>query len=134
MNVHQPLFVSLFNLAIPNMEGYQSDLGHDVLMLAKAKIGDAFLWGYRKTGTFIIPLGDVEEGIFDMDGHKWFILHITDIRFGNQADGTIEPLEGTKEEMISTINVFKVGDPTRRRPLRGLSHEAENLWSRRNDL
>jgi hypothetical protein len=48
---HPPLNRQMFNLALPLMIAYQSDLGHDALSLAEAEEGDVFVWGVREMGT-----------------------------------------------------------------------------------
>ena len=98
--IHDPLFGELFRIALPQMEGYQSDLGHDVLRLAVAVPGERYLWGVRKYGTEMRAMPhDPESRAWVMrdtpkvhPDHRWYLLEIAAVRQDGYCSGTVTPL------------------------------------------
>ena len=48
-----PLHTGMFNIAMPLMRGFQSDLAIDMKRLLEAKEGERYYWGVRDTGTHL---------------------------------------------------------------------------------
>lgn len=98
--IHDPLFAELFRIALPQLKGYQSDLGHDTLRLASAVPGERYLWGVRTHGTEIRLLDDdperrsteMQHTIKRFADHRWYLLEITGIRQDGYCAGTVVPL------------------------------------------
>jgi hypothetical protein len=98
--IHDPLFQELFKIALPQMEGYQADLGHDTLRLATAVPGERYLWGVRKHGTEMRIMPDnpearsrvMRETIKTLDDHRWYLLEVTAVRQDGYCAGTVTPL------------------------------------------
>jgi len=64
----QPANTEMFALALPRMAGYQSDLAHDMVRIAKAKEGEVYLWIVRNHGTHIFG----PEECHNYDAHVAF--------------------------------------------------------------
>jgi len=98
--IHDPLFGELFRIALPLMEGYQADLGHDTLRLATAVPGERYLWGVRPTGTEMILLDSdpqyrsktISQCFKNYPNHRWHLLEITKVRQDGYCAGTVTPL------------------------------------------
>lgn len=99
-NFFEPIFVGLFKIALPKMEMYQSDLGHDAIWLSNAKTGDKYLWGWRPSGTTMVKLERIGNdntmtakawaascaNACPLD--NWYLIEVTGVRHGH-ADGYI---------------------------------------------
>lgn len=101
MHVHSPIFVSLFQIAAPNMSAYLSDLGHDTLALSTAKVGSKYVWGWSEMHTYILDLSErnalskfrgTVECHFIPDAN-WHLIYVTEVRNGVHADGFIAPVK-----------------------------------------
>lgn len=97
--IHNPLFAELFRIAIPLLEGYHSDLGHDTLRLASAVPGERLLWGVRKHGTEMRSLDEdpdarasISQTLLRFPDHRWYLLEITEIRQDGYCAGTVTHL------------------------------------------
>jgi hypothetical protein len=93
-----PLNRQMFNLAMPLMIAYQSDLGHDALILAEAKEGDVFVWGVREMGTELrtptygrTPEEEARKLATVVTLKAAFKITVTG-KSGLHAFGTVEPL------------------------------------------
>lgn len=108
--VYQPLFVEMFRQALPTMEAYQSDLGHDAIALSMATKGDLYLWSVRKSGTTLATMRHKGEslaedfrtssieGEIESCAHMFAWVYVTDSRLDRFADGIIIPSKVTKWE------------------------------------
>lgn len=98
--IHDPLFGELFRIALPLLEGYHADLGHDTLQLARAVPGERYLWGVRQHGTEIRLLPEdphlrseeMRQTIARFPDHRWHVLEITAVRQDGYCAGTVTPL------------------------------------------
>lgn len=98
--IHDPLFGELFRIALPQLEGYHADLGHDTLRLATAVPGERYLWGVRPTGTEMRIMPDspearsrvINDTIKTLNDHRWYLLEITAVRQDGYCAGTVTPL------------------------------------------
>src|SRR5690606_32959685 len=96
-NLHQPIFVELWRIAHDKIQSFQTDLAHDALGLGHANEGEKFLWGWRDTGTTLIPLRDYPDTpnvVLNMvqkncPMQNWYVIQITKIRSGGHADGYV---------------------------------------------
>lgn len=113
--VHQPVFVRLFELASPIVRSYHSDLGHDALWLSKAEVGQMFLWAPRECGTHLLRL-DAENLITaktmirgtSTPVENWHVITITGNRDGH-ADGHVERVitsQATTDEVYAAVKGF----------------------------
>ena len=99
--IHDPLFGELFRIALPLLEGYHADLGHDTLRLATAVPGERYLWGVRKHGTEMrfldepnpeLRAKDMQQTLKRHPDHRWYLLEITAVRQDGYCSGTVTPL------------------------------------------
>jgi hypothetical protein len=106
-NTYDPLFHGLFKIALPLMEGYQTDLGHDTIALTHAKEGDRILWGVRPHGTeFRVLPADHDERMAVIrtttklfNNHHWFLVEVTSTRADGYCGGTVTPLTKALEDI-----------------------------------
>jgi len=104
--IQEPLTNTMCQIAIPKMKGYWHDLIHDAMTLVDAKEDDCYLWGYRETGTNLMPLGSITE-IRDAisminsstnPANQYYLIHVVRKRHGKYADGYMKHLQGTTAE------------------------------------
>lgn len=95
------LFYPLFQLALPHMRAYQSDLGHDALALSVTEPGEKLVWGYRESGTHMarVSSGETPRECIERNfrvvmeaTREWYLLTVTGKR-GSTAEGTIERID-----------------------------------------
>lgn len=90
-----------FRIAIPQLEGYHCDLGHDAIKLYESKAGDIFLWAVRDMGTNMFALKDDSGFPMFVDSEikkhnkyitvrEWYVIHVNKKSALGLAEGTIE--------------------------------------------
>ena len=130
--IHNPLFAELFRIAIPLLEGYHSDLGHDTLRLASAVPGERFLWGVRKHGTEMRSLDEdpdarasISQTLLRFPDHRWYVLEVTEVRLDGYCAGTVTRLPPAGEAAQSPRQI--AGERFLHERLDPLHHEPRDL-------
>lgn len=90
--LYEPLFVELHRRAKPVIVDFTSDLSHDAITLAFAKVGEKFMWGVRESGTTLINIRRTPRIYLPVyletcPVNNWHLLEVTCVRDVGQADG-----------------------------------------------